>query len=54
MREILETSLLAAVAVLAAVLRLIGQRPGSGMTGRQKKMLWRVSKTQRKHGWHPP
>ena len=42
MREILETSLLAAVAVLAAVLRLIGQRPGSGMTGRQKKMLWRI------------
>ena len=42
MQEILETGLLAAVAVLAAALRIIGQRPGSGMTGKQKKMLWRI------------
>ena len=42
MRELLETGLLAAVAVLAAALRLIGQRPSSGMTGKQKKMLWRI------------
>ena len=42
MQEILETSLLAAVAVLAAVLRIIGQRPKSGMTKKQKVMLWRI------------
>ena len=42
MRELLETGLLAAVAVLASALRLIGQRPSSGMTGKQKKMLWRI------------
>lgn len=42
MQELFETGLLAVVAVLAAVLRLLGQRPGSGMTGKQKKMLWRI------------
>ena len=42
MQEILETSLLAAVAVLAVVLRIIGQRPKSGMTKKQKVMLWRI------------
>ncbi len=42
MQDWIETGLLAVVAVLAAVLRLLGQRPSSGMTGRQKTMLWRI------------
>ena len=42
MQELFETGLLAVVAVLAAVLRLIGQRPGSGMGKKQKLMLWRI------------
>ena len=34
--------LLAAVALLAAVLHLIGQKSSSGMTKKQKVMLWRI------------
>ena len=34
--------LLAAVALLAAVLQLIGQKSSSGMTKKQKVMLWRI------------
>ena len=42
MQDYLETGLLLAVAVLAAVLCLLGRRPKYGMTGKQKKMLWRI------------
>ena len=42
MKELIETGLLVVVAVLAAVLLLIGQRASSGMTRKQKVMLWRI------------
>ena len=35
-------ALLVVVAVLAAVLRAVGQRANSGMTKKQKTMLWRI------------
>ena len=42
MQELIVNILLAVVALLAAVLRLIGRKPGSGMTKKQKVMLWRI------------
>ena len=42
MQELFESGLLIVVAVLAAVLQLMGVRPGSGMTKKQKTMLWRI------------
>ena len=42
MQEIIVNILLVVVALLAAVLRLIGQKPSSGMTKKQKVMLWRI------------
>ena len=42
MQELIVNILLAVVALLAAVLRLIGQKPSSGMTKKQKVMLWRI------------
>ena len=42
MQERIVNILLVAVALLAAGLRLIGQKPGSGMTKKQKVMLWRI------------
>lgn len=42
MQELIVNTLLVVVAVLAAVLQAIGQRPGSGMTKKQKVMLWRI------------
>lgn len=42
MEELIVNILLVVVAVLAAVLRLMGQRPASGMTKKQKVMLWRI------------
>ncbi len=42
MQELIVNILLVVVAVLAGVLRLIGQRPDSGMTKKQKVMLWRI------------
>lgn len=42
MQERIVNILLAAVALLAVVLRLIGRKPGSGMTKKQKVMLWRI------------
>lgn len=42
MQEMFESGLLIVVAVLAAVLQLMGVRPGSGMTRKQKTMLWRI------------
>ena len=42
MQEVFESGLLTVVAILAAVLQLIGARPDSGMTKKQKTMLWRI------------
>ena len=42
MQELIVNILLAAVALLAAVLQLIGQKSSSGMTKKQKVMLWRI------------
>ena len=42
MQELIVNTLLVVVAVLAAVLQLIGQWPSSGMTKKQKVMLWRI------------
>ena len=42
MQELIVNLLLVVVAALAAVLRLIGQKPDSGMTRKQKVMLWRI------------
>ena len=42
MQERIVNILLAAVALLAAVLQLIGQKPSSGMTKKQRVMLWRI------------
>lgn len=42
MQELIESGLLAAVAVLAVILLLIGQRKDSGMTNKQKSMLGRI------------
>ncbi len=42
MQELIVNILLAVVALLAAVLRLIGRKPGSGMTKKQKVILWRI------------
>ena len=42
MQELIVNILLAAVALLAAVLHLISQKSSSGMTKKQKVMLWRI------------
>lgn len=42
MQELIVNILLVAAALLAVVLRLIGRKPGSGMTKKQKVMLWRI------------
>ena len=42
MQEMIESGLLIMVAVLSVILLLIGQRPSSGMTKRQKIMLGRI------------
>ena len=42
MQELIVNILLLAVALLAAVLQLIGRKPSSGMTRKQKIMLWRI------------
>ena len=42
MQEVFESGLLIVVAALAAILQLIGARPNSGMTKKQKTMLWRI------------
>ena len=42
MRAGIINALLVVVAVLAAVLRAVGQRANSGMTKKQKTMLWRI------------
>lgn len=42
MQEMIESGLLIVVAVLSVVLLLIGQRPASGMTRKQKTMLGRI------------
>ena len=42
MQALLESGLLAVVALLAAILQIIGARPQSGMTRKQKVMLWRI------------
>ena len=42
MQEVFESGLLIVVAGLAAVLQLIGARLDSGMTKKQKTMLWRI------------
>ena len=42
MQEMIESGLLIVVAVLSVILLLIGQRPSSGMTKKQKIMLGRI------------
>ena len=42
MQELIVNVLLVVVAILAVVLRLLGEKPGSGMTRKQKVMLWRI------------
>ena len=42
MQEIFESALLVIVAALALALRVLGQRPSGGMTGKQKTMLERI------------
>ena len=42
MQEMIESGLLIVVAVLSVILLLIGQRPSSGMTRKQKIMLGRI------------
>ena len=42
MQEYIVNGLLLVVALLAAVLQIIGTRPSAGMTQKQKKMLWRI------------
>ena len=42
MQELIVNLLLVAAAALAAVLRVMGQKPSSGMTRKQKTMLWRI------------
>ena len=42
MQEMIESSLLIVVAILSIILLLIGQRPNSGMTKKQKIMLGRI------------
>lgn len=42
MQELIESGLLAVVTVLSIILLLIGQRKNSGMTKKQKVMLWRI------------
>ena len=42
MQELLESGLLVVVTVLAVVLLLMGQKKSSGMTRKQKVMLWRI------------
>ena len=42
MQELFESGLLIVVAVLAAILQFVGARPNSGMTKKQKAMLWRI------------
>ena len=42
MQEMIESSLLIVVAILSIILLLIGQRPNSGMTKKQKIMLRRI------------
>ena len=42
MQELLESGLLVVVTILSVVLLLMGQKKSSGMTRRQKVMLWRI------------
>ena len=42
MQELLESSLLVVVTILSVVLLLMGQKKSSGMTRKQKVMLWRI------------
>ena len=42
MQELLESGLLVVVTVLAVVLLLMGQKKSSGMTRKQRVMLWRI------------
>lgn len=42
MQELLESGLLVVVTVLSVVLLLMGQKKSSGMTRKQKVMLWRI------------
>lgn len=42
MQELLESGLLVVVTILSVVLLLMGQKKSSGMTGKQKVMLWRI------------
>ena len=46
MQEMIESGLLIVVAVLSVILLLIGQRPSSGMTKKQKKQKDRCIKDQ--------
>ena len=42
MQELIESGLLAVVTILSVVLLLMGQKKSSGMTRKQKVMLWRI------------
>lgn len=42
MQELLESGLLVVVTILSVVLLLMGQKKSSGMTRKQKVMLWRI------------
>ena len=42
MQELIESGLLAVVAILSVVLLVMGQKNNSGMTKKQKVMLWRI------------
>ncbi len=42
MQELIESGLLVVVTILSVVLLLIGQKKSSGMTKKQKVMLWRI------------
>ena len=42
MQELLESNLLVVVTILSVVLLLMGQKKSSGMTRKQKVMLWRI------------
>ncbi len=42
MQELIVNGLLIVVAILAAILLLIGRNAKSGMTKKQKTMLWRI------------
>ena len=42
MQELLESGLLVVVTIVSVVLLLMGQKKSSGMTRKQKVMLWRI------------